>query len=385
MFERSAVIIRDRAKLSFDYVPEKLVGRESQMDSLAMLFAPVVSDGLSETAFITGPVGTGKTATAKRFCMDMADHCAGKGIRMDYVFVNCRQKSTEAGVLLQLLRHYDPGFPDRGFSPAEMYRSLLGLIRKSASRLVIVLDEADVLIKKGSGDLVYQLSRSNEEMGAVRTSVSLIMISQEYILDRLDDASRSSFKRANVIRFPRYDREGLLAIVRARAEEAIVHEGADDDALSLIADIASEIGDARLAVELLDKSARIAESKTLGIITAEDVRESNDMSVSEFTKAKLESLDRNRLLAMLAVSRSIKTRSSVTLAAAEKTYHIACEEFETPARKHTQFWTYIRDLEKLGFVVTTMVSDESGGRTKAISIRDIPAKTLSSMIEELLG
>lgn len=384
MFEKASVLIRDRAKLSFDYVPEKLVGRESQMDTLSMLFGPVVTDGLSETAFINGSVGTGKTATAKRFCMDMADYCSGKGIRMDYVFVNCRQKSTEAGVLLQLLRHYDPGFPDRGFSPAEMYRSLLGLIKKSATRLVIVLDEADVLLKRGSGDLVYQLSRSNEEMGASNVSVSLIMISQENILDRLDDASRSSFKRANTVKFPRYTKDELYAIVKARAEEAIVHDGVDDGALNLIAEIAAEIGDARTAIELLDKAARIAETKDEGIVTGEDVRESNMMSVSEFSKSKMESLDKNHLLTMLAISRSIKNRSSVTLAAAEKTYHIACEEFETPARKHTQFWTYVRDLEKLGFVTTSMVSDETGGRTKSISLKDIPAKTLTSIIEEML-
>ena len=386
MFEKASSIIKDGTKLSFDYVPARLVGREEQMDRLSVLFEPVATDGLSETAFITGSVGGGKTASAKRFCADMSAYCAERGVKMDYVLVNCRQKNTEAGVLLQLLRHFDPGFPDRGFSPSEMLRSLLALIRKTASRLVIILDEVDVLLKKNSVDLIYQLTRTNEDAGTSKVSVSLIMISQDYILDSLDEASRSSFKRANTIRFPKYGYEQLLAIVQARAEEALVHESYTPDSLEMISDIASEYGDARIAIELLDKSARLAEKRPEGLMTAEDVRASNDFIYSEITETKLDNLDNNRLFALLAIARSIKSSSKVTLAAAEKTYAVVCEEYGTEPRKHTQFWTYVQDLEKQNLIATEMSTDDTaGGRTKMIKLKDIPSKTLSSVIEEMLG
>ncbi|MFA7341905.1 MAG: cell division control protein 6, partial [Candidatus Methanomethylophilaceae archaeon] len=63
MFDsKKSSIIKDLDKLSFEYVPEKLVHRESQMASLRMLFRPVMESGRSATAFLIGSVGTGKTA-----------------------------------------------------------------------------------------------------------------------------------------------------------------------------------------------------------------------------------------------------------------------------------------------------------------------------------
>ena len=41
MFSRESVIIKDGAKLSFDYVPGKLVGREKQMEMLSLIFRSV--------------------------------------------------------------------------------------------------------------------------------------------------------------------------------------------------------------------------------------------------------------------------------------------------------------------------------------------------------
>jgi cell division control protein 6 len=124
MFERSSAIIKDGKKLSFEYVPEKLVHREGQMRRLETLFRPMITDNLPCSAFLTGSVGTGKTATAKRFCEDMLKHCAGIGKPVDNIFVNCRIRNSEHGVLVQLIRHFDPGCPDRGFSVEEMLRSL---------------------------------------------------------------------------------------------------------------------------------------------------------------------------------------------------------------------------------------------------------------------
>ena len=124
MFERSSAIIKDGKKLSFDYVPEKLVHRDEQMRSLETLFRPMVTEGLSCSAYLMGRVGTGKTATAKRFCEDMKKYCAGKNKLMDYEFINCRMKNTEYSVIFHLARHFDPGFPDRGFSVDEMMRTV---------------------------------------------------------------------------------------------------------------------------------------------------------------------------------------------------------------------------------------------------------------------
>ena len=385
LFERSSVIIKDGEKLSFDYIPKDLLHREEQMRRLSMLFRSVIDYGGSETAFLSGSVGTGKTVTAKRFCSDMAEYCYKHSVPMDYVVVNCRQRSTESGILLQMIRHFDPAFPDRGFTTPEMLRTFRGHVTKSGKRFVVVLDEVDVLLKKGGIDLVYQISRFNDDYQS-KVSMSMILISQEYVLDRLDESSLSSFKRANVVRFDKYSRDELRDIVASRAEIALKEDTYNQDALDLIADNSEEYGDARFAIDLLDKSARMAEERDEGRLTAEDVRGAKAMIYSVVTQSKLESLDKNRTLALLAVCRSIKNMGYVTISAAEKTYAVVCEEYETTARKHTQFWTYITDLEKNGLIKTTSQKADSGpgGHTAYISLQDIPAKVLAKKLEALL-
>ncbi len=381
--ERSR-LIRDLDKLSFDYVPEKLVHREAQMSSLRMLFRPVLEAGRSSTAFLIGSVGTGKTATAKRFCLDMRRHAQEAGVPMDHHIVNCRRNSSDSSVLLSLIRHYDPGYPDRGFSVAEMLKSVKLHVEKRAEHLIVVLDEVDVLIRKGATDIIYQLSRFNEERSNSNSSLSLIMVSQDYVLDRIDPASLSSFRRANCINFGRYQRDELLDIVSGRAEEAMHPGRVRDDSLELMADIASEWGDARFVIEMLERSAMIAEDEAAAEVDAEHVRAAKAMVYSVVTESKLAELDRHHMLTLLAVARSIKGDAYVNTGQAEKAYALACEEYNERPRKHTQFWTYLRTLSDQGLLVTSVRGDPEGGRTTYISLPDMPAKVLRGKVEELL-
>ena len=114
MFERASTVIRDPDKLTFDYVPDTLVHREEQMGLLERYFRPLAESGKACFAFLTGSVGTGKTATATRFCENMRAHCARSGKPINFIMVNCRNRNTESGVLLELVRYFDRGFPDRG-------------------------------------------------------------------------------------------------------------------------------------------------------------------------------------------------------------------------------------------------------------------------------
>jgi cell division control protein 6 len=382
MFERSSAIIKDGRKLSFDYVPEKLVHREEQMRGLETLFRPMVTAGLPCSAFLTGSVGTGKTATAKRFCEDMLKYCASNSKPITYIFINCRIRNTEHGVIIQMLRHYDPGFPDRGFSADEMMRSLKKHIETGSRPFLIVLDEVDMLLKDNNKDLIYQMSRLSEEMKT--SSVSMIMISQHPITEMLDSASLSSFKRANAIKFDRYTKNELKDIVKARAAEALMPETMEDDVADLLADIGKGYGDARLVIEMLEKAANGAEERSDGRLTADDVRTANAMIYSNVSESKLESLDMKKKLALLAIARAIKNEPYVSITRVEKTYAVVCEEYGQAAKKHTQFWTYVQDMERMNLLDTVVKSETDGGRVTYISLPDIPPKELARKLEYML-
>ena len=380
MFSRESVIIKDGKKLSFDYVPDKLIGREKQMEMLSLIFRSVIDDGRSETAYITGSVGTGKTSTVRRFCIDMAAYAAKNNIGLDYVHINCRQNNTDAMVMAQCIRHFDDKYPDKGYSAEVMMRDFRSHILKTKKRFVIVLDEVNALIRSGDDDLIYQLSRMGEGIGQ-SISVSLILISQEYVLDRLDVASLSTFKRANTVRFDKYTRKQLRDIVSARVDDAMVAGTVSEEAIDAITDMSADLGDARMAIDILDKAARLAEMRPKSIVTADDVASVSDMVSSVVNITRLESLGKNELFTLLAFARATRTKPYVTLADAEKTYAIVCEEYEVPARKHTQFFGYTDTLVKDNLLACRNADE---GKAKVYSIQDIPPKQMCKKLEELI-
>ena len=383
MYERGSRIIRDARVFDYEYVPDRLIGRGEQLSTLELLFRPLAEYGRPCTAMLMGPVGTGKTAAAKCFCRDLSEHMSVKGAPIDTIFVNCRSRNSEAAVLLEMVQHFDRGFPERGFSPDQMWRALRSHISNEGKDIVIVLDEVDVLLKKSSMDLVYQISRFTEGGPSVGRSVSLIMISQEPLLNMLDEASFSSFRRANSVIFDKYDSAELKEIILQRVGIGIIPGKIGDEPIDMIAESSAEYGDARMAIELLDKAANMAENEGADEIDAEHVRGAEAMIYSTVSESKLKSLNKNRMLALLAISRAIKKSRYINITAAEKTYAVVCEEYGETPRKHTQFWTYVQDIEKLGIIATVVLND-SNGRTTLISLPGIPSKVLSEKMESLL-
>jgi cell division control protein 6 len=187
-----------------------------------------------------------------------------------------------------------------------------------------------------------------------------------------------------MVRFDRYSRDELRQIALERAEEALLPGKISDDVLDQIADSSEEFGDARMAIEILERAANLAEEETAGEITVENIRAAKAGIYSIVSESKIVSLDINKKLTLLAIARAMKQNVMISISAAEKTYAVVCEEYEVPARKHTQFWGYVQDLEKIGLVKTRVSSSGKGGRTTTVSLPDIPSKVLASKVAELL-
>lgn len=382
MFERKSRIIQDGSTLSFDYVPEKIFGREGQMAALENLFSPLALDGRPCTAFLYGGVGTGKTVTAKRFCMDMEGYFRQNGKTLGKVYVNCRIKSSEYSAVLEIMRHFDPGFPERGFAIDEILALIKKAIISRMEPLVVVLDEVDVMLRGSGKNLIYQLTRIPEELRA--GSLSLILVSQYSLALMLDEATMSTFRRSNMISFAGYTEAELEKIIRYRAELAFYRGTLPDESVELLASAADEFSDARFAIEVLERAAHIAESRGENEITPDCIREASSSSYSDLSEEKLRDLDQNRKIALLSIARAIKASAFVSISKCEKTYAVVCEEYGVPAKKHTQYYTYVQDMEKKGLLRTEVRRDTEGGRATFISIVNIPPKELANKLEYLL-
>ena len=378
-------VFENRQALSFDFVPPKLMHRENQLKRLATLFRPVIESNCSQTAFLFGLVGTGKTVTAKRFCLDLKDFAQKSNKAIDFVIVNCRQRNSEAAVMLHIINHFQPNFPDRGFSITEMIEILRKDLEKRKLHLLIVLDEADVLLRKSGSDIIYRLSRFAEEGMEGRQMISLMLISQRDIFNLLDAASLSTFKRSNTVEFGKYGVDELEDITKQRVEIAL-HDGViEDDSVRLIADASAEFGDARFAIEILEKSGMLADEEHSEMITPEHIRAAKAEAVSSITESKLVSLDTHLKIVLLAISRRLKKEAYTTTGAAEEAYKIACEEFDEKPRAHTAFWGYLKDLDDLGLISARKSGEGVSGKTSIITIPDMPVKILEEKLTQLIG
>ncbi len=377
-------IIKDPAKLSFEFVPQSLVHRDKEMQRLFSIFRQTVEGNMSQRAFLTGNVGTGKSVLSKRFCIDFKEWANEKNKGLEFVVVNCRARNTAASVLLKIIDHFDKGFPDRGFSTTEMLEILRKHIDKKNVNLIVVLDEINVLIKRSGTDLLYALSRFDEENMGGEHRLSLLLISQRPIYEFLDPATLSTFKRTNTIQFENYDKQQLWDILRDRVELALYPGTIEDETVELIADISSEWGDARFGIELLENSGMMASEENSEMIAPDHIRSAKAMTHSVITESIMTPLSDHKLLALLGISMAIRSKAYITTSEAEKAYAIASEEFEQTPRAHTRFWEYLKELDGHGLLSLRISGKGHVGKTTLISLPDIPSTVLADKVRSLL-
>src|SRR5438874_1212549 len=384
-FRSGPSVFKDQGKLSFDYLPDKLVHRDQQTQRLFSLLRPIVEAGASSNAFLYGAVGTGKTHTAKRFCLDFRKYASEPNRAVDWDLVNCRQRMGDDAVLLRLLQHFDAHFPERGFSIAEKMESLRKHLEKHRLHFIVILDEVDALLKKSGADLIYSFARIAEEGTTTKGNISMILISQRpNALDYMDAAALSTFRRTNVVEFPRYDRQELEDIVHVRVALAMHPGTVDDDLVDLIADIASEFGDARYGIELLEKAGMLADEEHAEEVAAEHVRGAKAQVHPIEVEERLALLDVPKKLVLLSIARKSRKKAYITMGDAEQAYALVCEEYGEKPRAHTQFWKYVKELDALGLVDTKLSGKGEVGKTTLISLPEVPARVLADNLERSL-
>jgi cell division control protein 6 len=381
----SSSVIKDFNVLDFDYVPEDLPHRDEQLRFLAQMFKPMLSR-IPQNAVIKGPVGTGKTVIAKKFSNSLVNIARKQGKIIEYIHINCRKRSKDAMVLLGILNHFDSRFPDRGFSVQEMLQILRKHLQRRDAQLLLVLDEADALLKKSGSNFVYSLTRFSDESTGEKNPVSLLLISQKDVMSMLESSALSTFKRSNVLSLNKYTRDELYDIIRQRVDLAFHNNTVHEECIELIADIASEWGDARFAIELLWKAGIAADHQHVQMVIPEHVRAAKAETYSVVTESKLRNLERHQLLTLYAVAKRLKKNGTayVSTGDAEKTYAITCEEYDEKPRTHTMFWNYLKEVESAGFINIKLSGKGHLGTTQLISLPDIPARVVGDKLEELL-
>lgn len=382
-------VIHDPEPLDFDYVPQQIVCREQYQSQLATRFASIDRPESSCRAVITGPVGSGKTVLVKTFCRDLQRHLVNRRT-INIAHVNCRNASTSTRVVQRILHAIDPGHPDRGLSIGELLLSLRKLTRRNSSHLIVILDEVDHMLRKSGDDILYQLLRIDEDQEGKGT-LSLILISQEQILDVLETAVISRMGKTNLIKIPAYNEDELFNIASQRAELALVNGSYTEEIVRLIAQKSAPVGDARLAIELLKAAAESCEIRqddhTERAISIDDVHAKDEIlsvdMVSEIDA--VEGLKPHAMLVLLAICRRLKKDTSMTTGDVENLYAVVCEEYEESMKSHTTLWKYLKEMENRQLIKTRISTVNGGrGRTTHLSMPHFLPSDIASRLEMLI-
>lgn len=361
------------------YVPPALPGREPELGALVRRYRESLARGLSYHQLLTGGIGSGKTALARRLGDDLRRTVRTDSAPLQVLYVNCWRRSNDRAILLELLRSVGVSLPDRGYSVSEMMDVFEQGLRRAPGPRLLLLDEVSGLIRQGTR-LVYLFSRPREiSLGPV----SLFLIAPEDVLPFLDGASRSSFGLTHRSHLEPYTEDQLVGILLARARLALRPGSFTEEGLRTLARGASPRGDARFALELLANAAHSAEADHRKELSAEDLRRARGSLVPGQSEQQLEGLSHHALLALLAVARTLRgPRSGAPTDRVRKTYSALAEERGIRPIARVSFWKALKQLEQEGLIE---LEPAGIGRPARVTLNDVPVSHLELVLEERMS
>lgn len=385
-------VFKDRSKLSIEYIPPRLPCREDEYRHLAQFFKPLLRDpsSVSVRVQVRGSVGTGKTVLSRRFAEDLEQEAKRLGINLVHAYVNCRISGSFFNVLKTIIvDSLGYFFPQRGYSSEEALEVLMSILDETQTHLVLVLDEIESLIRREGGDPLYELTRLHEKRAGKPSALSLICVFREPECERflkLLDRSTLSTLQQNVVYLDKYTPQQLEEILSYRVSEAFVENAVRPETIKLIADIAGAYGDARYAIELLERAGVYADAERSSEVLPDHVRRAQVYIHPSLRRDDLRYLNKHQKLIMLAVARRLKQLESayITMGDLESYYEVVCEEFGEAPRKHTQLWKYVVELSDLGLLSTKLSGEGMRGKTTLIGLY-APSSLIQRELEEMLG
>ncbi len=108
-------LFKDENILTFDYMPENMPHRDSQILEMTRYLRGIFNKSPENPSFrqsiiLVGPVGSGKTSAAKRLGLDLEEYAIKKMpyTRFIYRHLNCRRSRTVYLLLIDLMKSLSP-------------------------------------------------------------------------------------------------------------------------------------------------------------------------------------------------------------------------------------------------------------------------------------
>lgn len=353
--------------------------REKQVTRIVAHLSPVLDENHPQSALIYGPTGSGKTVTLIHILSSFEKVASGHGIGFQYAYIDLTAPKTSFGAFNEVaialdgsIRRYRKGMPTE-----YMQAQIMDALADYRGFLCLLIDEADN-IKPAPDELLTFLGKTLPRK--VPCQVILIMLTNRLNWEgKLDPRILSFLKKADII-FEPYDAMDLLEILKLRVAKSLDQAKVDEAAIRKIAAYASrETGDARKAVGLLAKAARVAEEDS-GRLTEKEVDLAEERIEIDKSEELIRSLAGQQYLALLSCYSALQgKRRKISTGEAYEFYLELCGQEGARALTQRRFSDMISYLDLYGLVNARMVSKGRYGNTREIS-HSLP----NTVVEQLM-
>lgn len=379
-------IFKNRKALQATYIPETVLHRDTQINSIAEILAPSIKGDKPSNLFIYGNPGTGKTLCIKYVSNHLHSIIEKRNIPLKIVYLNCKLKriaDTEYRLIAQIIKELGHVVPATGLPTDEIYNIFFNLLNKEEYKnMIIILDEIDQLINKAGDEVIYNLTRYNSEFSS--TLLSLVGISNNVAFtETMDPRVKSSLCEEDVL-FSPYNATQIKDILKKRAELAFNDDVLDNGLIEKCAAIAArEHGDARRALDLLRVAGEIAERKGLNKVRIDHLDEAEERIEKEKFLDIVKTQPTQTKVALFSVITLLeKEQNPIYTGQIYELYRKICLKLGLRPLTQRRVSDIIGELDILGIISTSIVSNGRYGRTREIRQPINPA--LKQKIKEIL-
>ncbi len=270
-------MITDARVLQPEFIPREVQHRDAEVNYLSSVLEPITDGERADPALLHGPSGVGKTCIAQYLIEQLREAV----VDLNYQYVNCWRDYTRHRAPYRALEAIE-GTLDIHRQPTPADELSERLRSYDGTPHVVMLDEVDQL---QDTSVLYDLYSTHD------CTMILIANRQAAVFDDLDDRLSSRLHSARRVRFDRYSRDELVAILEARVKWGLT-SAVDRTYLEHIADAAA--GDARIATGILRNAARDAERAGREEFTTGSVEGAIAEARQQVRRTSLETLTRRQ-------------------------------------------------------------------------------------------